>query len=74
MLTRVGADYFASSTVLNRARTARRRLDASAAERFFQKALRSPAHPRPRVINVDGNPAYPNAINELKRAGELNYC
>jgi transposase-like protein len=32
--------------------------DASAAKRFFQRALRSPNHPRPRVINVDGNPAY----------------
>src|SRR6202521_2245522 len=47
------------------------RRDANAAKRFFQKALRSPHHPRPRVINVDGNPAYPKAISELKRAGEL---
>src|SRR5215203_5998609 len=31
------------------------RRDADAAKRFFQKALRSPGHPRPRVINVDGN-------------------
>jgi transposase-like protein len=23
------------------------------------------------VINVDGNPSYPNAISELKRTGEL---
>jgi hypothetical protein len=45
--------------------------DASAAKRFFQKALRSPNHPRPRVINVDGNPAYPRAIDELKRTQEL---
>ena len=29
--------------------------DAHAAKRFFQKALRAPGHPRPRVINVDGN-------------------
>ena len=29
--------------------------DAAAAKRFFQKALRSPNHPRPRVVNVDGN-------------------
>src|SRR3954469_12697845 len=28
-------------------------------------------HPRPRVINVDGNPAYPSAIHELKRTREL---
>ena len=31
------------------------RREAAAAKRFFQKALRSPGHPRPRVINVDGN-------------------
>jgi IS6 family transposase len=45
--------------------------DADAAKRFFQKALQSPNHPRPRVINVDGNPAYPSAIDELKRTREL---
>ena len=45
--------------------------DAGAAKRFFQKALRSVGHPRPRVINVDGNPSYPKVISELKRAGEL---
>jgi transposase, IS6 family len=47
------------------------RRDAAAAKRFFQKALRSPGHPRPRVINVDGNPSYPKVIAELKRTGEL---
>ena len=47
------------------------RRDADAAKRFFQKALRSPGHPRPRVINVDGNPSYPKVISELKRSGEL---
>jgi transposase-like protein len=26
---------------------------------------------RPRVINVDGHPAYPGPIEELKRSGEL---
>src|SRR5450755_3382467 len=31
--------------------------DAGAAKRFFQKALRAPGHPRPKVINVDGNPS-----------------
>jgi len=46
--------------------------DALAAKRFFQKALRAEGHPRPRVINVDGNPSYPKAINELKRTGELS--
>ena len=45
--------------------------DAGAAKRFFHKALRSVGHPRPRVINVDGNPAYPKVIAELKRTGEL---
>jgi transposase-like protein len=45
--------------------------DAAAAKRFFQKALRSPNHPRPRVVNVDGNPAYPRVIEELKGAREL---
>ena len=35
------------------------RRDAAAAKRFLQKALQSPGHPRPRVINVDGNPSYP---------------
>lgn len=45
--------------------------DADAAKRFLQKALSSPGHPRPKVINVDGNPSYPTAISELKRTGEL---
>lgn len=45
--------------------------DAPAAKRFFQKALRSQNHPRPRVINVDANPSYPKVINELRRTGEL---
>src|SRR5437762_3217306 len=45
--------------------------DAASARRFFQKSLRSVGHPRPRVINVDGNPSYPKVIGELKRAGEL---
>jgi transposase-like protein len=37
------------------------KLDAAAAKRFLQKALRSPGHRRPRVINVDGNPSYPRS-------------
>src|SRR4051812_44905698 len=45
--------------------------DAAAAKRFFQKALRSADRPRPRVINVDGNPSYPKVIGELKRTREL---
>src|ERR1700736_3421080 len=38
--------------------------DAAAAKRFFQKALKAPGHPRPRVITVDGNPSYPKVIAE----------
>jgi hypothetical protein len=45
--------------------------DAAAAKRFFQKALQSPRHPRPRVINVDGNPCYPKVITELKQERKL---
>ena len=45
--------------------------DAAAAKRFFQKALRSPSHPTPRVINVDKNPSYPPAIEDLKTEGQL---
>ena len=47
------------------------RRDAAAAKRFFQKALRAPGHPRPRVINVDKNPSYPKVIAELKQTREL---
>ena len=47
------------------------RRDAAAAKRFLQNALRSPGHPRPRVINVDGNPSYPKVITELKQTAEL---
>jgi transposase-like protein len=45
--------------------------DAVAAKRFLQKAVRSPGHPRPRVINMDRNPSYPRAISELRRIGEF---
>jgi transposase-like protein len=41
--------------------------DVSAARTFFHKALAAPNHPRPRLINVDGNPSYPNVIDELER-------
>ena len=30
-----------------------------------------PSHPRPRVINLDANPAYPKVIHELKQTREL---
>jgi transposase, IS6 family len=49
--------------------TARR--DAEAAKRFFRKALQAEANPQPRVINVDRNPAYPAAIEQLKAEGTL---
>jgi transposase-like protein len=45
--------------------------DLSAARSFFQKALAAPGHPRPRVINVDGNPSYPTVVNELKKQRAL---
>ena len=45
--------------------------DAATAERSFQKALRAPGHPRPRVFNVDGNPSYPKVVAELKTEGKL---
>ena len=41
-----------------------------AAKLFLRLAL-SGATVSPRVINVDGHPAYPRAITELKRSGEL---
>ena len=46
------------------------RRDAAAAKRFFQKALCSPNHPTPRVINVDKNPSYSPVVEELKSEGK----
>jgi IS6 family transposase len=40
--------------------------DRKAAKRLFKKALSSNHNQMPRVITVDKNPAYPNAIQELK--------
>jgi len=40
--------------------------DAAAAKRFFQKALSSPNHPTPRVINVYKNPSYPPVVAVLE--------
>ena len=54
-------DFFLSST-----------RDAPAAKRFLQKALRSPGHPRPRVINVDGNPSYPKVIADSRTRAKLD--
>ncbi len=40
--------------------------DRRAAKRFFRQALKATHTQLPRVINVDKNPAYPTAIDELK--------
>src|SRR5262249_4872871 len=40
--------------------------DKEAAKRFFRKAMENSHHSIPRVINVDNNPAYPPAVEELK--------
>ena len=45
--------------------------DAEAAKRFFDKVLAAANHPRPRVINVDGNPSYRKAVSRLKQQGRL---
>ena len=42
-----------------------------AAKLFLRLAL-SADGPSPRVINVDGHPAYASAIAELKQSGELS--
>lgn len=44
--------------------------DLIAAKLFLRLAL-SGSGPRPRVINVDGHPAYARAVAELKQSGEL---
>ncbi len=46
--------------------------DAEAVKRFFRKALKAVYHQEPRVINVDKNPVYPKAIDELKEKQELS--
>jgi len=45
--------------------------DLTAAKHFLQLALWRTREVRPRVINVDGHPAYARAIAELKSSGEL---
>ena len=45
--------------------------NAAAAKRFFRKAFAQPHTVNPRTITVDKNPAYPRAIADLKRAGDL---
>jgi transposase, IS6 family len=46
--------------------------DSAAAKQFLQMALWRTGQVRPRVINVDGHPAYPQAIADLKKSGELS--
>lgn len=41
--------------------------DQKAAKHFFKKAFRSFHVPKPRVITVNKNPAYPIAIEQLKK-------
>ena len=45
--------------------------DATAAQQFLSKVLAAANHPRPRVINVDGNPSYPHAVSRLQQEGRL---
>ncbi|EOQ05668.1 transposase [Bacillus cereus VDM021] len=45
--------------------------DHKAAKLFFKKALRSFHVSKPRVITVDKNPAYPIAIQELKKEKKM---
>jgi transposase, IS6 family len=45
--------------------------DARAAKRFFRKMLKAASHSSPRVINVDKNPAYPQAVEQLKEEETL---
>ena len=47
------------------------RRDAAAARRFFRRALLNVGNTMPRVINVDKNPAYPRAVEDLKREGAI---
>src|SRR5438874_889324 len=45
--------------------------DLIAAKHFLQLALWRVGQVRPRVINVDGHPAYATAISELKQSAEI---
>jgi transposase-like protein len=46
--------------------------DLTAAHTFLRGALTTAHHSRPRVINVDGHPAYPRAIRNLQQSGALS--
>jgi len=45
--------------------------DLIAAKLFLRLALSATNGVRPRVINVDGHPAYASTVEELKHSGEL---
>ena len=47
------------------------RRDTAAARRFFRKALAQPHTVNPRTLTVDRNPAYPKAVTDMKRDGDL---
>ena len=49
------------------------RRDAAAAKRFFRRALLNEGNSMPRVINVDKNPAYPRAVEDLKADGIIGH-
>ncbi len=46
--------------------------DSQAAKRFLTKVIKAKHNKQPRVINVDQNPAYPPAIEDLKKSGLLS--
>jgi transposase-like protein len=46
--------------------------DLTAAKAFLQSATSQVDPRRPSVINVDGHPAHPGAIEELDRSGEMS--
>jgi transposase, IS6 family len=48
--------------------------DLTAAKLFLRLALSRSGGDRPRVVNVDGHPAYASAVAELKQSGELSRC
>jgi IS6 family transposase len=45
--------------------------DAAAAKRFLLRVIEASGNAMPRVINVDKNPAYPAAVEEMKAEGSL---
>jgi transposase, IS6 family len=45
--------------------------DSNAAQHFLRSAILRAGERQPRVINVDGHPAYPVAIENLKQTGVL---